>query len=543
MSSLPGSAPPSADGAVRMARVALGYARLQPSVDLNEGQLLQVGTDLALFGAIEEGVVAIDERSVIVFFNAAAERMFGYPAAEVLGRSIGLLLPEAARANHHRHVSGFRKSDAASRMKSERSDVRGRRSDGIIFDAEVSISKCTIGASLVLMAIIRDVTERKLAEARLLASEQKNRAVLDTCSDAILIADAETGLILEANGRAAELFDCRVADLVGLHQSELHPEADRERYRSAFREHLEYGRILVPDAAILRRDGTVVPVEITARPTMIGGVLLMVGFFRDITHHKEHERQLIEAREAAMAANRSKTTFLANVSHELRTPLTAVIAFAEMIGSGFFGPVGHPKYLEYANDIRDSGQHLLALINDILDLSQVEAGRLVLHEERLDLAELISECWRSLRPSIVDGDLRPDTNIMPDARYLRADRRAVRQMLLNLLSNAIRHTPPGGRICILVKRADDGGLVLRVLDTGVGIPLERLASVTTPFNARNARTPGARGGTGLGLAITKGLLERHGGTLEIHSWPEVGTTVDLVFSASRMGSADDVSCD
>lgn len=502
---------------------------------------MQVGTDLALFGAIEEGVVAIDERSVIVFFNAAAERMFGYRAAAVLGRSVDLLLPEAARPNHHRHVSGFRKSDAPSRMKSERSEVRGRRIDGSVFDAEVSISKCTIGGSLVLMAIIRDVTERKMAEARLLASEQKNRAVLETCSDAILIADAETGLILEANGQAAGLFGCRVADLVGVHQSELHPEADRERYRNVFRDHLECGCVLVPDAAIQRRDGVVVPVEITARPTKIGGVLLMVGFFRDITHRKEYERQLIEAREAALEANRSKTTFLANVSHELRTPLNAVIAFAEMIGSAFFGPVGHPKYLEYAHDIRDSGQHLLTLINDILDLSQVEAGRIVLHEERLDLAELISECRRSLRQSIADGNLGWNTHIMPTSRHLRADRRAVRQMLLNVLSNAIRHTPEGGHIDVEAKQADDGCLILRVADTGIGIPPERLASVTTPFNARNARTGGAHGGTGLGLAITKGLLEQHGGAFQIQSQHGVGTTVDLVFPAVRIeltGDAD-----
>ena len=496
---------------------------------------MRFGADLTLFSTLEEGVVAIDEYSVIIFFNSAAERMFGYEAAAVLGQSIDLLLPETARANHHRYVSGFRHSDVTSRMKNERVGVRGKCRDGTVFDAEVSIAKCTIGDSLVLLAVIRDVTERRAAEARLLASEQKHRAVLETCSDAILIADAETGLVLEANDRAAELFGCRVADLVGLHQSELHPEAQRERFRRVFREHLEAGRVLVPDAAIQRRDGIVVPVEIAARPIVIDGALQIVGFFRDVTHRKEHERQLVEAREAAMAANQSKTVFLAHVSHELRTPLNAVIAFAEMIGSGIFGPVGHPKYLEYANDIRDSGQHLLALINDILDLSQVEAGRMVLHDEHLDLAELIAQCWRSLRQSISDGDLQWDTQVMPEARHLCADRRAVRQMLLNLLSNAIRHTHRGGRIGVVAKRTDDGDLVLRVADTGVGIPPERLASVTTPFNARNSRTADARGGTGLGLAITKGLLERHGGILQIESWPGAGTTVDLVFPGKRTG--------
>src|SRR5690606_32091645 len=250
-----------------------------------------------------------------------------------------------------------------------------------------------------------DVTARKEAEARLRRSEQRHRAILATCTDAILIADAETGLILEANDRAGDMFGCSAEDLIGLHQSELHPPADRARLSQSFRDHVETGRILVPDATIERRDGTVLPVEIAARPAPLDGSTTVVGFFRDITHRRAREAALIEAREAATQASQSKTTFLANVSHELRTPLNAVIALSEMIAGEMFGPSGHPKYREYARDIHDSGHHLLEIIEDILDLSRVELGKLVLQEEAIDTGDVVERCRRTVGQMLAESGL------------------------------------------------------------------------------------------------------------------------------------------
>ena len=495
---------------------------------------MQFGADLHVFNSLEEGVVAVDSGSTVVFFNMAAERMFGWRSDEVVGHPLDRLIPVASRGVHHRHIEQFRAAGTGSRMMGERSSIQALRRDGSVFDAEASITHSAIGGSVLLIAIIRDVTARRAAEARLLASEQKHRAILEACGDAVLIADADTGRIDEANAAAGSLFGCRPDDLIGLHQSELHPEADREHIRRVFREHVEAGRILVPEASILRRDGSVVPVEIAARPTLIDGTLKVVGFFRDVTHRVEHERALVEAREAALAANRSKTTFLANISHELRTPLNAIIGLSEMIGEEIFGPVGHPKYREYSGDIRDSGRHLLDVINDILDLSRVEMGKFALRDEDLDVAVLAEQCRRTVRTLADDSGLICEILIEPAAGRLRADRRAVRQMLLNLLSNAIRHTPRGGRIKISSQLTGDGGLALAVSDTGAGIPPERLASVTVPFNSSAEKMLSAHGGTGLGLAITKGLLEHHGGALEIASRPGRGTSVRLVFPAGRV---------
>ena len=499
---------------------------------------MHLGPDLDLFNALDEGVVATDALGRILFVNPAAERMFGHSAAELVGRPLDVVIPEDSRDAHRRHVESFRRSATRSRMMGQRSGIQGRRSDGTVFEAEASISRRRIGDTEVLLAIIRDVSARKAEEARLLASEQKHRAILDTCSDAVLLADAESGRITEVNPQAAALFGCSMDDLLGRHQSELHPPADRQRLSQTFREHLEIGRVLVPDATIQRDDGTVVPVEITARPTRIGGVSTLVGFFRDVTHRREREHELIEAREAAMAATRSKTTFLANVSHELRTPLNAIIGMSEMIGGEFFGPVGHPKYAEYGRDIRDSGSHLLDIIDDILDVSRLEMGKLVLQEAEIDLAELVGQTCRTVAPLFEENGLVCTQFVAPEAGRLHADRRAVRQMLLNLLSNAIKHTPPGGQIRVVAAgTGSDGEVTLSVADTGRGIPPERLASVTLPFNSSAEPAGRGPGGTGLGLAITKGLIELHGGRLEIAGRSGGGTSVRLVFPGRADGQA------
>lgn len=488
--------------------------------------------DLGLLDAFDEGIVVIDRAGTVTYVNPSAEQLFGYAADEIVGRHLDLLLPDEVRARHRERIAAFNRSGAGSRQMRERGGIEGLRRDGSRFHAEASISKFVQDGELRFMAVIRDVTERRIAEARLLASEQKHRAILDTCTDAILLADAATGLICEVNERAAELFGCETRDLIGLHQSELHPEAERERFRRTFREHLTDGRLMVPDATIQRHDGSVLPVEIAARPTRVGNMEVVVGFFRDITHRKEHERQLEAARQAAEAASRAKTMFLANMSHELRTPLNAIIGLSEIIVGQMRGPVGQPKYLEYANDIRDSGHHLLEVISDILDLSRLELDKLVLDEETVDLGELLGQCYRTVRKLAEEGAIGIAVETVGEPR-LRADVRMVRQMMLNLLSNAIKFTPRGGSITAAASVLSDGAVELSVRDSGIGIPPDRLQAVTEPFNLSSERRYQNSSGTGLGLAITKGLLERHGGSLSIDSTPGEGTRVALRFPPER----------
>jgi len=227
----------------------------------------------------------------------------------------------------------------------------------------------------------------------------------------------------------------------------------------------------------------------------------------------------------AEAANRSKSEFLANMSHELRTPLNAIIGFSEVMTNEFFGPIGTPKYIEYANDIRRSGQFLLDVINDILDMSQIEAGRLDLEIEDVHFNTLLEEVMRLVGPRAAEGKLNIVQQI-EDAKPFRADRRALKQVMINLLSNAVKFTPEGGTVTIK-GRSTEAGFVLSIADTGIGIPQRDIQKLGRPFEQVENQFTKSRGGSGLGLAISRSLVELHHGTLEIASAVGKGTTVTV----------------
>ncbi len=256
-------------------------------------------------------------------------------------------------------------------------------------------------------------------------------------------------------------------------------------------------------------------------------VIELYGIIQDITERTLSERALRQAKEAAEQAYQSKSRFLANMSHELRTPLNAIIGFSEMMQHQLLGPLGNDRYNDYIAGIRESGEHLLDLITDILDMSKIEAGKYQLYVEDINLSKIIRLAIHMMEGRANDAQLTIDTNIDEDtALTLQADRRALMQVLLNLLSNAIKFTPEGGQISISALQ-NDMGTTLTVKDTGIGIPKLKLERVTRPFEqVANAHTRGHEG-SGLGLSITKNLCELHGGNLSLESTVNEGTTVNV----------------
>jgi|HubBroStandDraft_1064217.scaffolds.fasta_scaffold00213_35 two-component system cell cycle sensor histidine kinase PleC len=252
-----------------------------------------------------------------------------------------------------------------------------------------------------------------------------------------------------------------------------------------------------------------------------------------LRHEREElTRALLAEKSRTDLASRAKSDFLATMSHELRTPLNAIIGFSEVMLGGFFGPLGSERYVEYCTDILTSANHLLSLINDILDSAKVEAGKYELHEEPTDLPQIVESSARLMRGRADQKHIAFSLTLGPVPLIL-ADERALRQILLNLLSNAIKFTPEGGRVSLTTGCSESGTVLVEVRDTGIGIPAEDLADVLDNFRrARNAHLSD-ESGTGLGLPIARGLVVLHGGDLRIASAPGGGTAVTIEFPASR----------
>jgi PAS domain S-box-containing protein len=363
------------------------------------------------------------------------------------------------------------------------------------------------------------------------------KAILDVASDGIITLN-EDGVILSFSAGAEAIFGLTQAEVLERPLMSL----VKTESRKVLRDYLAglsgpgLGSVFNDGREVVAatKEGNSVPLFITvSRLHSAQSRAALCAVVRDITSWKRTERELREAKEQAETANRQKSDFLARISHELRTPLNAIMGFSEVMRMERFGAIKNDKYRAYANDIHDSGEHLLALINDLLDLSKVEAGKLELNFTAESVADATEHAVKLLQEEARMARVLIRTSFPPKLPRVVADHRALRQIVLNLLSNAVKYTNAGGQVAVSGLIESDGSLVLRVKDTGIGMTEAQLQDALQPFT--RVETPDrARQGTGLGLPLTKALTEANRAKLRMTSAPNHGTMAEIVFPGTRV---------
>jgi PAS domain S-box-containing protein len=373
---------------------------------------------------------------------------------------------------------------------------------------------------------------------RLKVAFRELSAILDTATDGVAVLDWQ-GLILTLNRSGEALFgydqhEVQGKPLTSLLAPESSPlaleyfEGLKSRVSSLFNQ----GR----EVTALAREGGTLPVFMTLAQVGAAGSGTreerFCALLRDLTHWKNVEQELEAARKEAERANALKSAFLAKVSHEIRTPLNAILGFAEVMIEERFGPIGNPRYKDYIGDIHASGALVMSLVNDLLDLSKIEAGKMDFAFASIDVNRVVSECVSIMQPQASREQVDTKLSLSPALPNILADERALRQIILNLLSNAVKFNRPGGQVIVSTLLADSGSVVVRIRDTGLGMREGDIGVAFEPFRRLDAGRPSR--GTGLGLPLTKALVEANGASMTFKSKEQEGTLVEVVFPSARI---------
>ena len=491
---------------------------------------------LLVNGVRDYAILMLDPSGQVASWNQGAERIKGYKANEIVGRHFSIFYPpEDVQGGKPEHE--LLRAIAEGRYQEEGWRIR---KDGSRFWADVVITALTDGTGKLrgFSKITRDVTDRKRVEDALEKSKENLRALLELAPDAVVTVD-EQGTIVLVNGQTEKLFGYQRHELLGERIEKLIPERVRDGH-SQHRASYSRKPCTRPMGAglelyALRKDGTEFPVEISLGTIQTSEGFRVISSIRDVSERKKTQRQIeqqnreleIRNREAERAT-KLKSKFLATMSHELRTPLNAIVGFSELLAEGTAGEL-NDKQKRFVGHIKQGSAHLLQLINDILDLSKIEAGQLELRCDEFQIGDALPEVLSTIRPLAIAKNIQVEHDLKTE-RPVYADRIRFKQILYNLLSNAVKFTPKGGRIRIdCVDK--EGFICIAVNDTGIGIRAEEQELIFEEFRQVEGSKNAPVEGTGLGLAITKRLVEQQGGRISLESAPGKGSQFTFTLPA------------
>jgi len=493
----------------------------------------------AIFSQAADGILTTNERGIITSFNKKAELLFGYKQEEVIKQNISILVPKSYSEKHDSYIKRYNVNHSSKIIGVGR-DVNGLHKDGHTFPLYIAISEYTDNEGKYFIAVVHDLSKEKQAQLDLEESKNNFRTLVNASFEGIIIHD--NGAIIKANDNASKMFGYTKTDLIGMHfMSTLFTQESID----IAQKNASDGPDESYEIECVRKDGSIFTGRMLSRCGELNGHTVIYAAIRDITQIKKSRDKLKQAKQEAERANKAKSEFISSMSHELRTPLNAVLGFSQllMMDKGALTE----KQLNSVTQIKYGGEHVLSLINDMLDHARIESGRVVINTAEVNLQDVVDECYKLTLP-LADRN-KIELNFDSAKNYiLLCDALRLKQVLLNYLSNAIKYNKHEGEVNLSFTKSEKGLNVLRITvsDTGEGLTEKQQQALFKPFERLEAENTNIQG-TGIGLSISKKLTELMGGTVGVDSELGKGSQfwleLELVASESVKGTSVKLSSD